>query len=72
MKSKMTDNTEVQISTSDGSDELRGNCFFGHKWTKWKQYYINMINLDTNTKYKQFRQSSYCLRCNKIKIKDVI
>ena len=49
-----------------------GNCFFGHKWTMWKQYNAKTLSLhDMKTTYQQLRQKRFCLRCNKMQAKNI-
>jgi len=44
----------------------KGNCFWGHKWTKWEQYNAQMLAYDLKTTYDQLKQKRYCVRCNKM------
>jgi hypothetical protein len=54
--------------------QLGGSCFWGHKWTKWKQQNIEMLYHRNGDTYKGYDtiQTRYCLRCNKMQKEDII
>jgi hypothetical protein len=47
---------------------VSGSCFWGHKWTKWKQQNIDMILVKQGQQYPYVGtiQTRYCLRCGKM------
>jgi hypothetical protein len=58
--------------TKSSEQPAIGSCFFGHKWSMWKQYNATMLSLkDMKTKYQQLRQKRFCLRCNKMQAEDI-
>jgi len=52
---------------------VSGSCFWGHKWTKWKQQNIKMQYIRDGKTYEGYDtiQTRYCLRCNKMQKEDI-
>jgi len=50
-----------------------GTCFFGHKWTKWKQENIKIQYIRDGKTYDGYDtiQKRYCVRCGKMEVEDV-
>ena len=46
---------------------ISGNCFFRHKWTKWKEYTENVVIKGKDS--FDYRQKRTCLRCGKVQNK---
>jgi len=42
-----------------------GSCFWKHKWSKWKLYEAEMINIRYNNRYMELRQRRVCENCGK-------
>jgi hypothetical protein len=51
----------------------KGNCFFGHKWSKWTQTNMEkyVIRNDIQYPFIQPIQIKVCLRCNKMKTENI-
>jgi len=52
---------------------VSGSCFWGHKWTKWKQQNIKMQYIRNGITYDGYDtiQTRYCLRCGKLQKEDI-
>jgi len=56
------------MSENDTPKLAQGSCFWGHKWTVWKQYEQPFVLTEKATGRQipsgvQFRQSRQCVRC---------
>lgn len=64
-KEQNSDNPQNQQLNIAG---VSGSCFWGHKWTKWKQQNVDMILVKQGKQYPYVGtiQTRYCLRCGKM------
>ena len=53
----------------DELEGFEGNCFWGHKWSKWKQGTRKMIYLKSGKEGIEEIQRRTCLRCDKVEDK---
>jgi len=51
----------------------KGSCFWGHKWTKWKQQNIKMTYVRNGKNYDGYDtiQTRHCIRCNKMERENI-
>ena len=52
---------------------VSGSCFWGHKWTKWKQQNVKMQYIKDGRTYEGYDtiQTRHCVRCNKMQKEDI-
>ena len=58
-------------SDTDKMEAPSGSCFWGHKWSKWVEYVVGMTHIGTGEKCKKWIQKRACLRCGKIREREI-
>jgi hypothetical protein len=59
---------ESQVKKLSLNLPVSGSCFLRHRWSKWKQFDMQMINFRHNKEFMEIHQRRECLRCGKVEI----